>query len=118
MGLDQVLHVLFEPDDHFLADVDVEIDLDRLVRRAHLHTSRKQHGSRNRRQEKAFFHRPLTRIPLLHRQSDRKSTRSELQSLMRISYAVFCLKKKKKTSTTTYDSNNHTHKHIQPNTKK
>src|SRR3546814_3657664 len=27
---------------------------------------------------------------------DRKSTRSELQSLMRISYAVFCLKKKKK----------------------
>src|SRR3546814_7625285 len=26
---------------------------------------------------------------------DRKSTRSELQSLMRISYAVFCLKKKK-----------------------
>src|SRR3546814_5852226 len=28
---------------------------------------------------------------------DRKSTTSELQSLMRISYAVFCLKKKKKT---------------------
>src|SRR3546814_3493384 len=27
-------------------------------------------------------------------QADRKSTRSELQSLMRISYAVFCLKKK------------------------
>src|SRR3546814_10882721 len=27
---------------------------------------------------------------------DRKSTTSELQSLMRISYAVFCLKKKKK----------------------
>src|SRR3546814_4459730 len=27
---------------------------------------------------------------------DRKSTRLELQSLMRISYAVFCLKKKKK----------------------
>src|SRR3546814_1478189 len=31
----------------------------------------------------------------IHRQ-DRKSTRSELQSLMRISSAVFCLKKKKK----------------------
>src|SRR3546814_6576286 len=30
---------------------------------------------------------------------DRKSTRSELQSLMRISYAVFCLKKKKKQKT-------------------
>src|SRR3546814_5953740 len=28
-------------------------------------------------------------------QVDRKSTPSELQSLMRISYAVFCLKKKK-----------------------
>src|SRR3546814_5548964 len=28
---------------------------------------------------------------------DRKSTRLELQSLMRISYAVFCLKKKNKT---------------------
>src|SRR3546814_2408664 len=30
---------------------------------------------------------------------DRKSTTSELQSLMRISYAVFCLKKKKKKRT-------------------
>src|SRR3546814_9456039 len=29
------------------------------------------------------------------RPADRKSTPSELQSLMRISYAVFCLKKKK-----------------------
>src|SRR3546814_3757402 len=29
--------------------------------------------------------------------ADRKSTTSELQSLMRISYAVFCLKKKKQT---------------------
>src|SRR3546814_10434298 len=29
---------------------------------------------------------------------------SELQSLMRISYAVFCLKKKKKTHNTTYNS--------------
>src|SRR3546814_4819420 len=32
---------------------------------------------------------------------DRKSTRLELQSLMRISYAVFCLKKKKKVDTRT-----------------
>src|SRR3546814_7958555 len=32
---------------------------------------------------------------------DRKSTTSELQPLMRISYAVFCLKKKKKTNMTT-----------------
>src|SRR3546814_4673041 len=34
------------------------------------------------------------------RSLDRKSTRSELQSLMRISYAVFCLKKKKNKYTT------------------
>src|SRR3546814_2916901 len=32
---------------------------------------------------------PMGQLPL-----DRKSTRSELQSLMRISYAVFCLNKK------------------------
>src|SRR3546814_5749695 len=39
--------------------------------------------------------------------ADRKSTRLELQSLMRISYAVFCLKKK--THKTTNGSNkNHT----------
>src|SRR3546814_3136955 len=37
---------------------------------------------------------------------DRKSTTSELQSLMRISYAVFCLKKKnKKTQTDTKEIN-------------
>src|SRR3546814_4640283 len=36
---------------------------------------------------------------------DRKSTRSELQSLMRISYAVFCLKKQ----TTTYSLIHRTH---------
>src|SRR3546814_5971405 len=34
---------------------------------------------------------------------------SELQSLMRISYAVFCLKKK--THTDTKDTNNYTHDH-------
>src|SRR3546814_3059241 len=33
---------------------------------------------------------------------DRKSTTSELQSLMRISYAVFCLKKKKQVLTRRY----------------
>src|SRR3546814_9679448 len=32
---------------------------------------------------------------------------SELQSLMRISYAVFCLKKKKQSTTTTYTSHQH-----------
>src|SRR3546814_9803340 len=33
---------------------------------------------------------------------------SELQSLMRISYAVFCLKKKKKNRSQTYDNTNNT----------
>src|SRR3546814_6465246 len=36
---------------------------------------------------------------------DRKSTTSELQSLMRISYAVFCLKKKKQKRKTTHITN-------------
>src|SRR3546814_6869921 len=39
---------------------------------------------------------------------DRKST-SELQSLMRISYAVFCLKKKNHQNTLTHQHNDHTH---------
>src|SRR3546814_4746371 len=36
---------------------------------------------------------------------------SELQSLMRISYAVFCLKKKKHSITKTAISTHHTHSH-------
>src|SRR3546814_1941992 len=41
---------------------------------------------------------PPIRLAFLESQADRRSEehRSELQSLMRISYAVFCLKKKKK----------------------
>src|SRR3546814_3420749 len=38
---------------------------------------------------------------------------SELQSLMRISYAVFCLKKKKPTKRATDDNKQHTTEHIQ-----
>src|SRR3546814_5668924 len=41
----------------------------------------------------------------LHDRSEEHT--SELQSLMRISYAVFCLKKKKNTQTTRKASNNH-----------
>src|SRR3546814_9977484 len=37
--------------------------------------------------------RPHKRLYFSKGARDRKSTRSELQSLMRISYAVFCLKK-------------------------
>src|SRR3546814_14224811 len=43
-------------------------------------------------------HRLTGGAPLQHQESDRSEEHtSELQSLMRISYAVFCLKKKKKT---------------------
>src|SRR3546814_10501406 len=59
--------------------------------------------SRRRRalHRKAFMTKPKNR-PRRHKTRlttgiDRKSTPSELQSLMRISYAVFCLKKKKHT---------------------
>src|SRR3546814_9757319 len=38
----------------------------------------------------------IVRVPV-HRQGDRQEHTSELQSLMRISYAVFCLKKKRPT---------------------
>src|SRR3546814_1778126 len=37
----------------------------------------------------------IASLPLMVYRTDRKSTRLKLQSLMRISYAVFCLKKKK-----------------------
>src|SRR3546814_11801543 len=56
------------------------------------------------------FHGLLNRAYVVFRQIarirtriDRKSTTSELQSLMRLSYAVFCLKKKNKT----HNNNNH-----------
>src|SRR3546814_5335005 len=42
---------------------------------------------------------PMMIWPRPSAKPDRKSTTSELQSLMRISYAVFCLKKKKQTKT-------------------
>src|SRR3546814_4545270 len=48
-------------------------------------------------------------VTLIHRRSERSEEHtSELQSLMRISYAVFCLKKKKRLQCTTKD--NHTTK--------
>src|SRR3546814_4239551 len=49
-------------------------------------------------------HGGLERVQVKHQQVDRRDAErseehtSELQSLMRISYAVFCLKKKKKTN--------------------
>src|SRR3546814_5747452 len=65
-------------------------------------------------------HRPLFRLRGGGRRSEEHT--SELQSLMRISYAVFCLKKKKKQhkhkqSLIDYNTNNINMKHyILPNT--
>src|SRR3546814_1079413 len=50
--------------------------------------------------------RPTRRLGRLQAQLSRSEEHtSELQSLMRISYAVFCLKKKKKTHCNTYSYN-------------
>src|SRR3546814_2352643 len=47
----------------------------------------------------AFFNRRFERLdPCRERQARSEEHTSELQSLMRISYAVFCLKKKNKTN--------------------
>src|SRR3546814_9795374 len=44
--------------------------------------------------------RPAGALPRVHRRCRSEEHTSELQSLMRISYAVFCLKKKKNTKIT------------------
>src|SRR3546814_9402098 len=49
---------------------------------------------------------PSTSLSLASTRSEEHT--SELQSLMRISYAVFCLKKKKKTHTVLHSSDTHT----------
>src|SRR3546814_5164751 len=46
-----------------------------------------------------------SRLPVRAQRSEEHT--SELQSLMRISYAVFCLKKKKKTTPTSHTPTNH-----------
>src|SRR3546814_8638551 len=53
--------------------------------------------------DKGAIH-PPDRLRLLGRSEEHTS---ELQSLMRISYAVFCLKKKKTTTYTTKNKNHH-----------
>src|SRR3546814_7648748 len=58
---------------------------------------RGRRGERNPRSERRDLQKVPERTGCQSRAVagvDRKSTRSELQSLMRISYAVFCLKKK------------------------
>src|SRR3546814_2011316 len=60
-------------------------------------------------------HRPPRRAVLQPVRSEEHT--SELQSLMRISYAVFCLKKKKYTRTTRYNITVHTTLQTTPNQK-
>src|SRR3546814_1458836 len=60
------------------------------------------------RAESGYAKDPMTYVPLTYVQDIERSEEhtSELQSLMRISYAVFCLKKKNKTN---YHINQVTH---------
>src|SRR3546814_9473933 len=84
------------------------------IRRGRLH--RRSRNRLNRRGRLGLllkeFRDPLAELPeeaasTRHRPRSEEHT-SELQSLMRISYAVFCLKKKKKQNThTTHHTNNH-----------
>src|SRR3546814_2367099 len=95
-----------------------------------LHVERRHLVGRDRRQQQLRFDRQhqlvfveqqffveflLVELGRQHQQLVGRSDRSEehtseLQSLMRISYAVFCLKKKKTTQTTTKSAQNKSHK--------
>src|SRR3546814_7638006 len=92
--LNQFFGIFLQPDDHFLLHLDVQIDLDGLVRGLHLYAARKPHYCS---QHHAQIGNYRSKFICLHRSEEHTS---ELQSLMRISYAVFCLKKKKKKITT------------------
>src|SRR3546814_9939501 len=70
----------------------------RTIRR--LLMSEEQKGTHRNRRDGTF---DIRNISAIVRQTGRSEEHtSELQSLMRISYAVFCLKKNKKTSNTIY----------------
>src|SRR3546814_10218698 len=81
-----------------------EIDVARLViRRRGVRDVRREHHhalaaqlERRRMQAKEFLgcHHPVPSFAALRRRARSEEHTSELQSLMRISYAVFCLKKK------------------------
>src|SRR3546814_4502787 len=62
------------------------------------HRSARLAAAKRSRHQEIFVLSGADRTPAVLRSEEHTS---ELQSLMRISYAVFCLKKKKKTSNTT-----------------
>src|SRR3546814_8008297 len=75
------------------------------VRRARRTTSRECRAQHRDQQKIASAHRFS---PVTFRQRDRSEEHtSELQSLMRISYAVFCLKKKKQNTQKIIDKHTH-----------
>src|SRR3546814_9982290 len=75
---------------------------------AFLHRDRVDHALALQALEAGLDHAPLRRVDH-HRDAGRSEEHtSELQSLMRSSYAVFCLKKKKRTKQQT---NTHPNKH-------
>src|SRR3546814_10083251 len=66
------------------------------MRKLACHSSRPIRGARHEHQEQGLYRRCLRAShPQGRRQVRSEEHTSELQSLMRISYAVFCLKKKK-----------------------
>src|SRR3546814_6293688 len=71
-------------------------------RRSHAQRGGREDARRFRRQCEPRAAHPARLAAWLHRDRSEEHT-SELQSLMRISYAVFCLKKKKKTKRQTSD---------------
>src|SRR3546814_5395936 len=95
--LDQRFRLAIETIHHFLVDFDVEVDLDRLVGRIHGHTAAGGAGCADEQHRDRALHACRGRSPRSEEHT------SELQSLMRISYAVFCLKKKQIQTNIHYD---------------
>src|SRR5436853_3548014 len=65
---DEVANVLLETDDDLLPDVDVEVDLDRLLRSGHLDASGRGENNRRGEEELDPSHRALRRIATQSRQ--------------------------------------------------
>src|SRR3546814_9499022 len=98
-------------DDDGVVDDDADRQHQRKQRqRVDRKTERELHGERADERDGNGYDRDDRRPPGLeenqnHEHDERSEEHtSELQSLMRISYAVFCLKKQKKTQTTTKDN--------------
>src|SRR3546814_11667298 len=84
-------------------------DVSRHRRHRDLHAQLTAHSKAPDHEPRPQHHRQLPRsLHKLHRQRVRSEEHtSELQSLMRISYAVFCLKKKKRTITISVNTKQH-----------